>query len=302
MNIKRLGIMTAAVGLAAMLTGCGSKDGSADNSKDPASYMEQCEALLENLPEEETYISAEGVTYPKFEKKTYYSQTAERDTPVNILLPENYSEDKQYPVVYILHGYWDTEEWMTRPVVHISSMLNNLIKKGEAREMIVVCPYIYCSKDQEKCSAMDAKNTAAYDNFVNDLLTDLMPFIEQNYSVAKGRENTAITGFSMGGMEAMSIAFAHPDLFGYIGAACPAPGISNSVFAELDTKFGDNKPYLFLLTASEADNVVGQIPFGYEDQLVKNGTQHIFHKLEKTGHDHSSVTPHLNNFFRMIFR
>ena len=55
------------------------------------------------------------------------------------------------------------------------------------------------------CTGMDLANCFAYDNFINDLTTDLMPFIEGSFSVAKGRENTAITGFSMGGRESLFI-------------------------------------------------------------------------------------------------
>ena len=60
-----------------------------------------------------------GVTYPEFKTYTYYSNTAERDTNMNVLLPVDYSEDKEYPVLYILHGFFDDETWMARDVVAI---------------------------------------------------------------------------------------------------------------------------------------------------------------------------------------
>ena len=111
------------------------------------SYMEMCLEKLVEMPPEEILKNREGVIYPEFEKFTYYSQTAERDTPVNVLLPTNYSEDKKYPVLYILHGYYDNEDWMARDIVHISTMLTNLVADGDAKEMIVVGPYIFCKKD-----------------------------------------------------------------------------------------------------------------------------------------------------------
>lgn len=302
MKALKKSIIAGVTALSVMLAGCGKSDSSSDDSVSNADYMESCKSIVEELAPSEIYLSTQGVTYPKFEKKTYYSQTAERDTPVNILLPENYTTDKKYPVVYILHGYWDTEDWMARPVVHISSLLNNLIKKGDAKEMIVVCPYIYCSKTQEKCTAMDGSNTAAYDNFVNDLFTDLMPFIEQNYSVATGRENTAITGFSMGGKEALQIGMEHPDRFAYVGGCCPAPGLSNSLFKDFNTKAGDNLPRVLLISASDADTVVQKVPFGYEEQMTAGNVRHIFHHMTNTGHNQTSVTPHLYNLFRMLFK
>ncbi len=44
---------------------------------------------------------------------------------------------------------------------------------------------------------MNLRNSLCYDNFVNDLTADLMPFIQQNFAATTGRQ-TAITGFSMG--------------------------------------------------------------------------------------------------------
>lgn len=79
------------------------------------SYMEQYKDMVVEMPPAGIEDTLAGVVYPEFEKYTYYSTTAERDTNVNVLLPPNYSEEKEYPVVYILHGYYDNEDWMTRP-------------------------------------------------------------------------------------------------------------------------------------------------------------------------------------------
>ena len=172
--------------------------------------MQQYEKIMAELPPEGIFDLQDGVIYPDFQKYTYYSQTAERESRVNVLLPPDYSEDKEYPVLYVLHGYYDNEDWMARDIVGMSKMLSNLYASGEAQEMIVVCPYIFVSKELAWCTGMNLTNSLCYDNFINDLTTDLMPFIESTFSVAKGRENTAITGFSMGGRESLFIGFQLP--------------------------------------------------------------------------------------------
>lgn len=276
-------------------------------SEDEVSFMENCKEIMAETPPEEIFAEREGTKYPSFEKYTYYSRTAERDTPVNVLLPADYSEEKTYPVLYILHGYYDNEDWMTRDIVHIRTMLTNLVSDGEAREMIVVCPYIYCSKDMQYCTGMDTQNTLNYDNFINDMMTDLMPFVEENFSAAKGRENTAITGFSMGGRESLFIGVSHPEKFGYVGAVCAAPGLTEGtgypwMLKEDALAFGENKPKLLLLSAAKNDGVVGSNPAKYRTIFMNNGEDPLWHLMSSTGHDHSSVTPHLYNLFRMIFR
>ncbi len=231
-------------------------------------YMEQFKDIITELPPANYEEPIEGVTYSEFQKYTYYSSTAERDTNVNILLPPDYSKEKEYPVLYILHGFYDNESWMARPVVNLSTIYGNLLEKGEAEEMIIVLPYIFCDKNMPYCTGMDLANCLAYDNFINDLTTDLMPFIESEFSVAKGRENTAITGFSMGGRESLFIGFQRPDLFGYIGSVCAAPGlveVANSPMhpgqiTEEEMTFTENNPYLIFISSSKADGVVGNSP------------------------------------------
>ncbi len=274
--------------------------------------MERFKDMICELPPEGYDERKEGVAYPEFKKLTYFSNTAGRDTNLNVLLPADYSEDKKYPVLYILHGFYDNEDWMARPEVAIPEILTNLQASGDAKDMIIVLPYIYCSKEQPTVTGMDEKNCLAYDNFINDLMTDVMPFIESSFSVAAGRENTAITGFSMGGRESLFIGFSHPEIFGYIGAACPAPGLVNmqdyvmmhsGQMESADMKFADEyKPYALLISSSKADGVVGASPDKYRSVLTENGEPFLSHVLTATGHDHTSVKPHLYNYLRMVFK
>ncbi|PWT25609.1 esterase, partial [Butyrivibrio fibrisolvens] len=67
-------------------------------------------------------------------------------------------------------------------------------------ETIVVCPNMYATSDPNQQPG-DSESVLPYDNFINDLVNDLMPHIESEYSVLTGRENTYLAGFSMGGRE-----------------------------------------------------------------------------------------------------
>ncbi len=268
------------------------------------------EDLIVEMPPAGYDEKREGVTYPEFKMYSYYSNTAERDTNINVLLPVDYSEDKEYPVLYILHGYYDDETWMARNIVGIPQILTNLQQDGLAEEMIVVLPYIYCSKERKTLTGMDLENSLAYDNFINDLTTDVMPFIESTFSVAKGRENTAITGFSMGGRESLFISCKHPELFAYIGAVCPAPGLveipgspmhPGQILPE-EMVYGDYEPKVLLISSSKADGVVTSFPDNYRKIISDNGVAYLSHVLTSTQHDHTSVKPHLYNLFRLLFK
>ena len=106
---------------------------------------------------EEYSEKSEQTDYGELIKTTYYSTTCEKDRNVNILLPAGYTEEKEYPVLYILHGIFETQDSMTFNSVTIG----NMIAKGAAKEMIVVYPYMYASKTRDACTAIDRENVDA---------------------------------------------------------------------------------------------------------------------------------------------
>ena len=145
---------------------------------------------------------------------------------------------------------------------------------------------------------MDDANNAAYDNFINDLTVDLMPYIEKTYSVKTGRDNTAITGFSMGGRESLLIGMNRPDLFGYVGAMCPAPGVTGDFKWESD----EEAPHLLFITAGSNDTVVYSNPETYHNNFTSNGVPHIWHYVNGGYHGDNSIHAHMYNFVRSIFK
>lgn len=274
-------------------------------------YYKWAESIMLSVEPEKSAKRDRQYYYGKLKKYQYYSRTAKRQTNVNVLLPPNYSRDESYPVLYLLHGYYDNEDWMAGENMELKNILGNLINHGKAKEMIVVMPYIFCSSELEECTGMDLKNSLCYDNFVNDLTKDLMPFIEKKFSVAKGRENTAITGFSMGGREAIFIGITHSELFGYVGGVCPAPGLTPGTdvsehpgqLKEEELVFPKGQePYLFLLSAAKEDPAVGKMPWKLNQLLENNDVKHLWNVIPDGGHDASSVRVHLYNYLRMIFR
>ena len=264
-------------------------------------YTPVVQANVANNETNDSKQQKAGVQYGTVQSKSYYSQFCGREKKYNVLLPAGYSTDKKYPVLYVLHGYWENQDRMIikgNDTMYTKEIIGNAIAEGAAKDMIVVFPYIYSSQTQNDCSAMDDANNIAYDNFDTVLTTELMPLIEKEYSVATGRENTAITGFSMGGRESLNIGMKHPDLFGYVGAICPAPGASGA------WKFASEEaaPSLIFITAGGNDTVVYSTPEGYHNNFTKNNVPHIWHYYESGYHGDNSIHAHLYNFVRAVFQ
>ncbi|MBQ8798461.1 MAG: esterase family protein [Lachnospiraceae bacterium] len=252
------------------------------------------------------------VTYGEIITTKYYSATCGREKNVIIALPGNYSEEKTYPVCYVLHGVGGSEKDMIGNGSSGARVIAaNLAAKGEAEEMILVFPNMYSSATQAGFTGIDHENMAAYDNFVNDLVNDLMPFIADNYSVATGRENTAVVGFSMGGRESLCIGFSRPDLFGYVGAIAPAPGLTPGkdmfldhigTFKEEELVFENESPEILMICSGDKDNVVGKFPLSYHNILNTNGVNHIWWEIPGSDHGDPAISSGLYNFCKSIFK
>ncbi len=263
---------------------------------------------LMTLVEREPSLSTEtlsGVDYGTFEKITIYSEVCNRNKSFNVLLPAGYSKDKSYPVLYVLHGYWGNEDSLLDAgdaTLKLQQIIGNAIADGEAEEMIVVFPDIYASPTQDTCDGLNDKNNAFYDNFINMLIDEITPYMEENYSIKTGRDYTAITGFSMGGRESLYIGFTRPDLFGYVGAICPAPGLTDDLIVAEDMVFEDKSPYLLLISAGSNDTVVYSTPETYHNILEENGVTHIWNYIQGGYHGGNVIRPHIYNFVRAIYK
>lgn len=253
-----------------------------------------------------------NVNYGSMVHKTYYSTTTRSNRGVNILLPANYSTSKQYPVLYVLHGIFGDENSMIDSSNAIKEIVGNRVTDGSASEMIVVFPNMYASADGTP-AGMSVEGMLGYDNFINDLTNDLMPYIQQNYSILTAREYQAICGFSMGGREALFIGITRPDLFGYVMGICSALGLTpgNNFFAgnhpgqlqesELRIQNPEDTPYAIMICAGTNDSVVGTFPESYHNILTRNNTNHIYYTVSGAGHDNRSIRSGMNNFIGAIF-
>jgi enterochelin esterase-like enzyme len=143
---------------------------------------------------------------------TYKSSTLGRFRRMHIYTPPGYESGRgQFPVFYLLHGAGDNDDaWSS--VGRAGFILDNLIAAKKARPMIIVMPAGHTSRGPGS-----PLGKAATEEFVNDFVKDVMPYVETHYRVLKDRANTAIAGLSMGGGQTLQVAIPRLARFGYIG-------------------------------------------------------------------------------------
>jgi len=167
-----------------------------------------------------------------------------------VYTPPGYDARKKggYPVLYLLHGWSDDQTGWTA-VGHANDILDSLIDSGKAVPMIVVMPLGYGDydfvthgfsiwRDKPKVDANTAQFTAM-------LTSEIMPAVEREYNVAGGRDNHAIVGLSMGGLESLSIGLTHTADFAWVGGMSSA--ISNDSFDQIAGSLTPAKANLRLL-------------------------------------------------------
>ncbi|MBP5568546.1 MAG: hypothetical protein J6X54_04915 [Treponema sp.] len=267
---------------------------------------------LENTCPDSLCKSKENIKYPVAEHVKYYSNTCKMDRWFNILLPPDYDSSKKYPVCYALHGIMCNEFMFLQKENSLEQIFTNLIEQKLTKEMIVVFPDIFARTDPALEQSFTIPVFKAYDNFINELTDDLMPYIQKNYSVLTGKENTALVGFSMGGREAIYIGLTRPDLFDYIGAISPAPGLlpSKDKFAEHYGMFTpqtfeyqkDDKAKFFMICTGDDDKVVVHFPKSYHDELIKNNVEHLFFEVKGADHNEIAIKSGLYHFWQAAFK
>ena len=257
-------------------------------------------------------VARSDVKYGEFTHATYYSETCGLERGYCILLPADYNKDKKYPVLYLLHGIFGNEYSFSQdPNNCIKEIVGNMAADGLIEETIVVCPNMFATTDPDQQPGFDAKACLPYDNFINDLVNDLMPHIESEYSVLIGRENTYLAGFSMGGRETIFITLQRPELFGYVSAISSAPGVVATADSYMshpgqlepdEVKFADGAvtPYVFIVCSGDKDSVVGTYPKSYHELLEKNGVDHIWYEIHNADHDNNAIKSGIYNLLKQV--
>jgi enterochelin esterase family protein len=168
-----------------------------------------------DMPGAETdFMALKDVPHGRVELVLYHSNTLNTERRMHVYLPPNFESIKgKLPVLYLLHGGGDNDiSWTSAGKVNL--ILDNLYAQDKLKNMIVVMP-TGSVPDQGKGAKWFAVGVDD-DPFAQDFLRDLVPFVEKTYPVSTRREDTAIAGFSMGGVQTLNLALFHPEMFGYV--------------------------------------------------------------------------------------
>ena len=159
---------------------------------------------------------------------------------ISIYLPPTYDreKDRRYPVLYMLHGYTDSDsKWfgLEDHWINLPAILDTAIQEGLSRELIVVMPNAY---NRFKGSMYSSSMTIGdWESFI---AKELVSYIDQNYRTIAESQARGLAGHSMGGYGTIRIGMKYPEIFSalYLLSPCcldsnvnPNPGLRKNTEA-----------------------------------------------------------------------
>ncbi|MEM6516132.1 MAG: alpha/beta hydrolase-fold protein, partial [Bacteroidota bacterium] len=161
--------------------------------------------------------------------------------PVDVWLPQDYSEEKSYSVLYMHDGQmlfdstttWNKQEWK------VDEWASSLMKANKTEDFIVVAIHnipqlrwqdLFPQKAFENInegvrdSIVKTAGESNFemnfngDNYLRFMVEELKPLIDSKYKTKPDKEHTFVMGSSMGGLMSMYAISEYPEVYG--GAAC----------------------------------------------------------------------------------
>lgn len=241
----------------------------------------------------------QDVAHGAVSRVEYWSSTLGDKRAAYVYTPPGYmAGGDRYPVLYLVHGAGDSADSWTS-VGHANYILDNLIAAGKAKAMIVVMPFGH-TPDRPSADIL------ANNDFGNDLIKDLIPYVDANFRTKADQHHRAMAGLSMGGSHTIRHGLTHPELFDYIGIFSMGLGLQGP--ADL-TAYETANDAALKTAASELDLVyyaMGKDDFLYgsvaptRGMLDKYGIRHVYNE-SAGGHTWINWRRYLADFAPRLF-
>jgi enterochelin esterase-like enzyme len=237
----------------------------------------------------------------------YASKSLNTRRNMYVYTPAGYSPDRKYPVLYLLHGMGgDYHEWLS---YRAENILNNLAADAKIEPMLVVFPNgnSIVTVENQASSRSGSPTGARGGNmdswgtpFENDLLQDIIPYIDSHYPTLADREHRALAGLSMGGGQTLNIGLTHIDTFAWIAGFSAAPNTRAPADLLPDPTPAKEKLELLWLSCGNKDSLI-RISQGVHAYLKEKAVPHVWH-VDGFAHEGPEFSANLYHFAPHLFK
>ena len=287
------------------------------------------------------FYEAKNVPHGEIRQRFYVSKSGDQTKLVYVYTPPDYEKNPgaRYPVLYLQHGAGeDRRAWPMQGRTNF--ILDNLIAEGKSKPMIIVmsdgglsslfAPAVPGPGEAAPAGrggapgggragaapgGAGARGSAApaggarggrgggFGTDFAELVTEIIPMIDENYRTLTDRNNRAMAGLSMGGSQTYTVTQANLDKFAYIGifsapfGAPPAASGYNGLMAKPE-EFAKEIKVFFISRGSKE----GDAGLQAHNQYEAAGIKHTYYVAPGTAHEFQTWRKSLYEFAPLLFR
>jgi enterochelin esterase-like enzyme len=214
------------------------------------------------------FYAVKDVPHGEIRSRRYFSNATNTWRRLYVYTPAGYDTDTEvkYPVLYLQHGGGEDERgWVEQG--RTDCIMDNLIAAGKAKPMLVVI----ANGNVPSPGGRRGYSREGMVGIANELIHNIMPFIESHYRVLTDAENRALAGLSMGGGQAFYVGLQNTETFASIGVF--SSGLFGGVGFMADRQFDAEAQIPGLLTQAELFNErlkLFYISVGEKDPRIAN--------------------------------
>ena len=273
-------------------------------------YGRECSGIEIPDPGGEFYAMKEGVLHGTVRTHWYLSKITGKWRRAFVYTPPEYEKSTRarFPALYLLHGAGENERgWIDQGRANF--ILDNLIAARRAKPMIVVVDSGYAASANPQTTSGQGSNAfmRGIAAFPEVMLKEIIPTIDANFRTVAKREQRAMAGLSMGGMQTLNLTLTHLDQFAWIGAMSSPPRQGFDVATAYDGAFKDaalfnRKVKLLWIGAGTAEGRFHEQAVNVHEALTRAGIRNVFYSSPGTDHEWQTWRRSLNDFAPRLFQ
>nr|WP_229600148.1 alpha/beta hydrolase-fold protein [Runella sp. SP2] len=246
------------------------------------------ESGIEIPAKDQDFYALKNVPHGHVQQVLFPSPSTGTSRRAFVYTPAGYEKGKdKYPVLYLQHGWGEDETaWMNQGRANL--IMDNLIAEGKIKPFIIV--NTYGMTNEVKFGKI---REFKIEPFQTVLINELIPYIDANFRTLANKDNRAMAGLSMGGMETKMITLNNPDVFAYYGL------LSGGVYAPTDITDKSKVKLIFLSCGSK------ERPDGVKkaaEELKAAGFNAVSYVSEGTAHEFQTWRRSLYQLAPMLFK
>ncbi len=263
------------------------------------------------LKTDENFFEIRDVPHGSVRKEYFFSKVTDTWESCTVYTPYEYETEKEkvYPVLYLQHGHGENEVgWTASGKAHF--IMDNLIAEKKAK------PFIIVMSNGMTQTKVNGETVVDFQLFEEQLLSDIIPFVESKFRAGKTKDMRAMAGLSMGSMQTSVIGMKHPDMFCALGvfSGFVTDILQGGVLDKIDRGPSDN---IHLKILDDSENFAKQfkvffraigeedpfLPFFKKDDamLEEKNIKHT-RTIYRGSHDWNTWRRCIYDFAQMIFK